>query len=100
MLLSSEDSALNIILMGLGVIKKPLNVLTNEKHAWATQVAIGVWKSLGYNAIIYLSAITSIDQELYQAAEVDGANTWQKIIHVTVPGLLSYIFCFTITCNF
>ena len=42
MLLSSEDSALNIILMGLGIIKKPLNVLTNEKHAWATQVAIGV----------------------------------------------------------
>lgn len=78
MLLSSEDSALNIILMGLGIIK-PLNVLTNEKHAWATQVAIGVWKSLGYNAIIYLSAITSIDQELYQAAEVDGANTWQKL---------------------
>ena len=92
MLLSSEDSALNIILMGLGIIKKPLNVLTNEKHAWATQVAIGVWKSLGYNAIIYLSAITSIDQELYQAAEVDGANTWQKIIHVTVPGLLSTFF--------
>ena len=80
------------LLMGLGIIKKPLNVLTNEKHAWATQVAIGVWKSLGYNAIIYLSAITSIDQELYQAAEVDGANTWQKIIHVTVPGLLSTFF--------
>lgn len=92
MLLSSEDSALNIILKNLGLITESINPLGNVKHAWAMQVAIGVWKSLGYNAIIYLSAITSIDQELYQAADVDGANNWQKIIHITVPGLLSTFF--------
>ncbi len=92
MLLSSEDSALNIILKNLGLIEKSVNPLGNLNHAWAMQVSIGIWKSLGYNAIIYLSAISSIDQELYQAAEVDGANTWQKIIHVTVPGLLSTFF--------
>ena len=92
MLLSSESSALNNILMGLGLVKEPVNPLTNAKHAWFIQVAIGAWKTLGYNAIIYLSAITSIDQELYQAADVDGANTWQKIVHVTVPGLLSTFF--------
>lgn len=92
MLLSSEDSALNIILKHLGVIESSINPLGNLKHAWAMQVSIGIWKSLGYNAIIYLSAISSIDQELYQAAEVDGANTWQKIIHVTIPGLLSTFF--------
>lgn len=92
MLLSSEDSALNIILKNLGVITESINPLGNVKHAWAMQVAIGVWKTLGYNAIIYLSAITSIDQELYQAADVDGANNWQKIIHITVPGLLSTFF--------
>ena len=92
MLLSSESSALNNILMGLGLVKEPVNPLTDAKHAWFIQVAIGAWKTLGYNAIIYLSAITSIDQELYQAADVDGANTWQKIVHVTVPGLLSTFF--------
>lgn len=92
MLLSSEDSALNTILLNLGVISEPVNPLTNVEHAWAMQVGINIWKTLGYNAIIYLSAITSIDQELYQAADVDGANTWQKIIHVTVPGLLSTFF--------
>ena len=92
MLLSSKSSALNNILMGLGLVKEPVNPLTNAKHAWLIQVAIGAWKTLGYNAIIYLSAITSIDQELYQAADVDGANTWQKIVHVTVPGLLSTFF--------
>lgn len=92
MLLSSEDSALNIILKNLGLITESVNPLGNVDHAWAMQVAIGVWKSLGYNAIIYLSAITSIDQELYQAAEVDGANNWQKILHITVPGLLPTFF--------
>ena len=92
MLLSSEDSALNIILKNLGLITESVNPLGNVKHAWAMQVAIGAWKTLGYNAIIYLSAITSIDQELYQAADVDGANNWQKIIHITIPGLLSTFF--------
>ena len=92
MLLSSEASALNTILKSLGVIQESLSPLTNNDHAWAMQVGINIWKTLGYNAIIYLSAITSIDQELYQAADVDGANTFQKIIHVTVPGLLSTFF--------
>ncbi len=92
MLLSSENSALNNILMGLGLISSPVNPLTDVDHAWAVQVSINVWKTLGYNAIIYLSAITSIDQELYQAADVDGANNWQKILHVTIPGLLSTFF--------
>lgn len=73
MLLSSESSALNNILMGLGISQRAGYPLTNAKHAWLIQVAIGAWKTLGYNAIIYLSAITSIDQKLYQAADVDGA---------------------------
>lgn len=91
MLLSSEDSMINTILRNLGV-DKTVNILADEAHAWTIQVGINLWKVLGYNAIIYLSAITSIDQELYQAAEVDGANTWQQIIHITVPGLLSTFF--------
>lgn len=79
MLLSSEDSALNKIVHSLGITDATLSPLTDLKHAWMIQVLIGIWKSLGYNAIIYLSAITSIDQELYDAASVDGASTWQKI---------------------
>ena len=49
---------------------------------------LSVWKSFGWDSIIYLSAITSIDQQLYEAAEVDGANKWQQIIHVTLPGII------------
>lgn len=92
MLISSEDSAMNMILKNLGIIEKSLSPLTDLDHAWTIQVLIGIWKSLGYNAIIYLSAITSIDQELYQAADVDGANAWQKVLHVTIPGLLPTFF--------
>ena len=92
MLIASESSAMNIILMRLGLVSSPLSPLTNYEHAWTIQVSIGVWKSLGYNAIIYLSSITSIDQELYEAADVDGADAWKKVLHITVPGLLPTFF--------
>jgi len=49
------------------------------------------WKEVGYNAIIYLAAITAIDTTLYEAARIDGANKWQQIRHVTLPGLLPTI---------
>lgn len=54
---------------------------------WMFQTALGLWKSLGWNAIIYIAAITGIDQELYDAASVDGAGRFRKMIHVTVPEL-------------
>lgn len=92
MILSSEDSALNTILLNLGIVDKPISPLTNVKYAWIIQVSINLWKITGYSAIIYLSAIASIDQELYQAANVDGANLLQKIIHVTIPGILPTFF--------
>jgi ABC-type polysaccharide transport system permease subunit len=91
-LIASESSALNKILMSLRLIKEPVSLLTDVRHAWLVQIMIGLWKGTGYSAIIYLAAITAIDQELYQAADVDGANGWQKIIHVTVPGIISTYF--------
>ncbi len=70
---------------GTGVVKEPVNPLTNAKHAGFIQVAIGAWKTLGYNAIIYLSAILPLIRSCIRRRIVDGANTWQKIVHVTVP---------------
>lgn len=49
------------------------------------------WKDVGYNTVIYLAAITGIDMELYEAARIDGANKWQQIRHLTIPGLLPTI---------
>jgi ABC-type polysaccharide transport system permease subunit len=91
-LVSSENSALNRLLLGLGIISTPISVLTDINAAWMVQVLIVLWKNTGYSAIIYLAAISSIDQELYQAADVDGANGWQKILHITIPGIASTYF--------
>ncbi len=56
---------------------------------WFRSLYIGsnVWQHLGYNAIIYISALTTIDPQLYEAAEIDGANRWQQTLHITLPGL-------------
>jgi ABC-type polysaccharide transport system permease subunit len=88
-LVGSEQSGLNQLLINLKIISTPISFLTNVKAAWFVQALIVAWKGTGYSAIIYLAAISGIDQELYQAAEVDGSNGFQKIIHVTIPGIAS-----------
>ena len=84
----SSEGAINTILMRLGFIDMPVNVLGNSEHAWLTQTLILLWKSIGWNAIIYLAAIVSIDNELYDAAKVDGAGRFRSIMHITVPGIM------------
>ena len=89
-ILSPSDGMLNTLLYEkLHLIEEPLNVLNNAKIAWTVQTATYLFKNLGYSAILYLSAIAGIDPQLYEAAEVDGAGRLDKIIHITVPGLVS-----------
>ena len=89
-ILSPSDGMLNTLLYEkLHVIDQPLNVLTNPKIAWTIQTFTYLFKNIGYSAILYLSAIAGIDTQLYEAAEVDGAGRFQKILHITVPGLVS-----------
>jgi putative aldouronate transport system permease protein len=60
----------------------------NEDTPWiATVVALGVWRSVGWNTIIYLAAITNVNPELYEAADMDGASRIRKMWHVTLPGI-------------
>lgn len=73
-------------------IEKTVNLLGDNKHAWAFQWALATWKSLGWSAIIYIASIAGIDSELYDAAHVDGANRLQTIRHITVPGLYATFF--------
>jgi len=65
--------------------------LSSENHWVVSYITLGVWKSAGWGTIIYLAAIAGINQELYEAAEVDGANRFQKIIHITIPCLIPTI---------
>ena len=64
-------------------------LLTNKNTIWFFMQGVSMWKTAGWNSIIYLAAITGIDETLYEAAMVDGANRFQCIMHITVPSLMS-----------
>ena len=89
LVIASDTSAYNTITLRLGLASSSTNILSLTKPAWIVQICIYLWKNMGYNSIIYLSAISSIDQELYEAADIDGANRFQKVVHVMIPGLSS-----------
>lgn len=76
--LSVDGGIVNVVLMKLGFIKEPIMWLSVPEYFWGIVGASHVWKEVGWNAIIYLVAITSIDPSLYEAAEIDGANRYKK----------------------
>ena len=86
-MLSTNDGAVNNVLMKLGLIKEPLLFLGDQKYFWWITTFANIWKETGWNAIIYLAAITSIDPCLYEAASIDGAGRWAKIKYITLPGI-------------
>jgi putative aldouronate transport system permease protein len=89
---SIENGIINNLLMNLHVIRKPLLWLSEGKYFWGIIGAAYVWKEVGWNTIIYLAAIAAIDPALYEAAAVDGANRYHKMLHITLPGIKSTFF--------
>ncbi|WP_219834117.1 sugar ABC transporter permease [Paenibacillus sp. R14(2021)] len=89
---SVGDGFLNRFLLAAGLIHNEINFLATDSHIWLTMLAYATWKGLGWSAIIYLAAIASIEQELYEAATVDGAGRFARIWHITVPGLMPTFF--------
>lgn len=88
---SPKTGIINATLLRLGWIDKSIPFLTDGPHWQATYTLIGVWQSMGWGTILYLSAITGINMELFEAAKIDGANKLQQIWHVTLPGIRSTI---------
>lgn len=89
--LSPETGALNTLLKSLKIINEPIVWLGEGKYFWWILGISEVWKETGWNAIVYLSAMTAIDPELYDAAAVDGASRLQRIRHITLPGISNII---------
>ena len=85
----ASNGTVNDVLMSLGLIKEPVFWLGEEKRFWWLAGVINVWKEVGWGTIIYISAMTSIDPCLYEAAAIDGAGRFQRILHVTLPGIKS-----------
>ena len=82
---SPESGLVNIIIRRLGGDSIPF--ITEKWHWLVTYRAIGGWQSAGWNSILFIAAIAGINQELYEAATVDGAGRFQKIWHITLPGI-------------
>lgn len=83
----SGSGIVNELLVNFNIIERPINFFAHESYFWPIVAFSNVWKETGWNAIIYLAAITSIDPSLYEAANIDGAGRWQRIKHVTLPGI-------------
>jgi putative aldouronate transport system permease protein len=87
MMLSTDGGVINSLLQSLGVIKEPVIFMAKPQYFWGIVTLADLWKELGWNAIIFLAAITGIDLQLYEAAKVDGAGKLRQIWHVTLPGI-------------
>ena len=86
-LLSPDGGTINYALMSLGIIQSPIAFMGESRYFWGIVVITDIWKTVGWNAIIYIAAIASVDPELYQAAEMDGAGRMRKMWHITLAGI-------------
>lgn len=84
-ILSPNDGLVNRALQSFGI--EPIFFLGDNRWFPNTMILTDVWKEFGYGTIIYLAALTSINPNLYEAAQIDGANRWKQTIHVTLPGM-------------
>ncbi|GIP21926.1 MULTISPECIES: sugar ABC transporter permease [Paenibacillus] len=87
----ADVGIINHILMALHLIDKPVSYLAEPGYFWTIVIGSDLWKELGWSAIIYLAAISSISPEMYEAATIDGAGRFQKMWYVTLPAIKSTI---------
>lgn len=81
----SPSGIINEVLVDLGVFSTPINFFLEPKYFWPIVAFANCWKETGWNAIVYLAAITAIDPNLYEAASIDGAGRLAKIKYITLP---------------
>lgn len=86
-----KSGMVNDLLIGLGIIKERISFLGEARFFWVLALISDSWKELGWSAIIYLAAISGVDQQMYEAATVDGANKIHKIWYITLPSIAGTI---------
>lgn len=92
----STEGLINTIIQLFHEDAAVVNVLGNEDIVWIFQALLGVWKSFGWNAIIYMAALAGIDESIYEAARIDGAGRLGCALYITVPGLLPTFLIMTL----
>ena len=90
-LLSPSTGVVSNLLKSLHIIPQSINLLGTPSAFVPGYVLSGIWQSAGWNSIIFIAALASVDGQLYDAAKVDGANRWQQVIHVELPAIVPTI---------
>jgi len=85
---SVGSGAVNQTLVNMGILKEPVNLLGDAAYSWFLIVAVNTWNSLGYSSVIFIATIAGIPDELYEAAEMDGASRFGKIVYITIPNMV------------
>lgn len=96
-MLDENTGIINVMLVRLGYERHPF--MREAKDFWPIITFVNIWKELGWGSIIYLAALSAIPSEQYEAAMVDGANGWQKLIYITLPSMaptIALMFIFTV----
>jgi putative aldouronate transport system permease protein len=86
-ILATDDGIVNRILIDLGLVRRPIRFLASEAYVPTVVVLSHIWKTFGWNSIIYIAAIAGVDPTLYEAAMVDGAKRWTRIWRITLPSI-------------
>lgn len=89
--LFATDGAVNDFLVALHILKEPVQFMGNKDCFWGLIVGSGIWQGMGYGSILYLAAITGVDQSLYESATLDGAGRFKKWIYVTIPSIMPIV---------
>lgn len=86
-MLSIDGGIINELLVSIGIVNEPVNFMLMSKYMWSIAVTTEVWKNIGFNSIIFLAALSAINPELYEAASIDGAGRFSKLLHISLPGI-------------
>ncbi|MBR3017932.1 MAG: sugar ABC transporter permease [Clostridia bacterium] len=90
-LFAKKGGVLSDFMKAIGLVEPKANLIGQAKYFVGMYVGSGIWQSMGWNSIIYIAALSSVDTQLYDAAKIDGANRWQRVIHIEVPVLVPTI---------
>ena len=88
-LLSPSTGPVNALIKALG--NDPIYFMASPKHFRGVIVLSYIWRQMGYGAVIYIAALTTVDHQLYEAATIDGAGHWGRLVHVTLPSIRSTV---------
>ncbi len=84
----NDSGVIGNLLKSIGLVARDTNILGKESAFAPLYVLTGVWQSMGWNSIIYIAALSSVDTQLYDSCKIDGANRWQTMINIDLPAIL------------